>query len=78
MKKTSAPTYEFQMAKAGNADRWVPANNGHEIPYVVNGVKVLYCWNFKQKKHAYLNMSSDMIMEDEEYHALVSPRKTGF
>jgi hypothetical protein len=60
-------TTEFQMAIAGNADRWVPACNGTEVPFVTRTRRtLLYCFNPRQGKHAYLDTSTDLILSDEE------------
>jgi hypothetical protein len=57
---------EYNMAQAANADRWVPACGGHEQPCLVNGHRYLYCYNPRQRKHAYLDMESDRILEPDE------------
>ncbi len=60
-------TLEYMMARVGNADRWVPACGGHETPFKArSGARLLYCWNPRQNKHAYLNVDQDMILTDEE------------
>lgn len=49
------------------ADRWVPANGGTETVFRSrSGIRLLYCWNPAQRKHAYLNVDTDMILTDEE------------
>jgi hypothetical protein len=65
---------EFAMAVSGNKDLWVPACGGTETMFTVHGKRVLYVYNPKQHKHAYLDLDSDMIMSDDEYLALLSPR----
>jgi hypothetical protein len=62
---------EFKLAVSMKRDMWVPACGGTETPFIVCGKKVLYCYNPRQNKHAYLDMSSDMIMSDEEYSNLI-------
>ena len=65
-------TYEFDAAVATNADRWVPACGGTEVPCLTrSGARLLYCYNPAQRKHAYLNMSTDMIISDEEANMLM-------
>lgn len=62
-------TLEYEMAKHG-ADRWVPANGGTETPFTSrSGIRLLYCWNPHQRKHAYLNVDTDMILTDDEARA---------
>lgn len=49
---------------------WVPACGGTEQPFIINRVRVLYCWQPSSGRHAYLNLDTDMIMSDEEFDAL--------
>lgn len=63
---------EFETAVAANADRWVPAAGGTETPFKSrSGRRLLYCYNPKQGKHAYLDCNSDLILSDEEALALI-------
>jgi hypothetical protein len=63
-------TLEYEMARAGNADRWVPACGGSEQPFTArSGKRMLYCWNPALNRHAYLDLGTDMIMTDEEARA---------
>ena len=58
---------EYDYAVSAMADRWVPACGGTEVPFVAqSGAKLLYCFNPRQHKHAYLNIKTDMIISDEE------------
>lgn len=67
-------TLEYEMARAGNSDRWVPACGGHETPTRYRSGKVLlYCYNFALAKHAYLDVRADMIMTDDEAMAHINP-----
>ncbi len=50
--------------------RWVAACGGSEEPMTVNGVRVLYCWNTGTGEHAYLNLDTDIIMEDGVFESL--------
>lgn len=51
-------------------DEWIPASGGSETPFMTrSGKKLLYCWNPKLKKHAYLDMGQDIILSDEEARA---------
>ncbi len=60
-------TLEYEMARCGNADAWVPANGGTETPFKSRSGRVLlYCWNPRQGKHAYLDVTTDIILTDEE------------
>lgn len=50
-----------------NKDEWLPASGGTETPFTArSGTRLLYCWNPKLKKHAYLNLDTDTILTDEE------------
>ena len=61
------PTYEYRMALACRRDTWIPACGGHEKPlHYRNGVVALYVFNPRTGQHAYLNVSTDMIMTEEE------------
>jgi hypothetical protein len=63
-------TLEFDMARAGNADRWVPASGGWETPFKSrSGRRLLYCYNPAQGKHAYLDVDNDVILTNEEASA---------
>jgi len=53
-----------------NVDQWIPASGGSETPFTSrSGKRLLYCWNPKQKKHAYLDLGTDTILSDEEARA---------
>lgn len=46
---------------------WVPANGGSETPFVTRtGKRLLYCYNSALSRHAYLDLSSDLILTDDE------------
>jgi len=63
-------TLEYAMAIAGNADRWVPACQGTEKPFVSrSGIRLLYCYNPRQQTHAYVNADTDTVMTFEEAQA---------
>lgn len=67
LKANPEPTNEFTVAVQENADRWVPANGGAETVFLSrSGVRMLYCYNPKLGKHAYLNVDSDIIIPDDE------------
>jgi len=60
-------TPEFKAAAAARADRWVPASGGTETPFFArSGAKLLYVFNPRTGKHAYLHMGSDLVLSDEE------------
>lgn len=53
-----------------DVDNWLPASGGQETPFKSrSGIRMLYCWNPKLKKHAYMNLNTDTIMSDEEARA---------
>jgi len=64
-------TQEFNRAIAGNLDTWVPACGGTETPFAARGKKLLYCFNPKLHRHAYLDCGTDMILTDEEAQAFL-------
>lgn len=46
---------------------WVPACGGTEVPFKSrSGLTLLYCWQPSTGKHAYLDLSSDIFLSDEE------------
>lgn len=46
---------------------WFPANNGTEQPFITRtGRKLLYVWQPRTGKHAYLDCGTDLILTDEE------------
>lgn len=63
---------EYNRAASMKLDAWVPACGGTEEIFVVRNKRILYCYNPKAHKHAYLDVDSDMIMTDEEYFALIA------
>lgn len=63
---------DYNRAKATNADRWVPANGGYETECRYrSGRRLLYCYNFAQGKHAYLDLDRDIILTDREAMAAI-------
>lgn len=63
------PTTAFRFAVALRADHWVPAHGGTEQPFVSrSGRRLLYCFNPRRGRHAYLDLSSDIILTDDEAH----------
>jgi hypothetical protein len=51
----------YNRALADRADTWVPACGGDEIPFEFFGVRWLYVFNPATRKHAYLNLETDMV-----------------
>jgi len=48
-------------------DCWIPAAGMTEIPfYTRGGRRLLYCFNPATRKHAYLDMATDLILSDQE------------
>lgn len=46
---------------------WVPASGGTEVPFTTRGGRrLLYCWQPRSGRHAYLDLDSDVILTDEE------------
>jgi hypothetical protein len=45
----------------------VPASGGTEAPFLArSGATLLYCWQPRSGKHAYLDCGTDLILTDEE------------
>lgn len=48
---------------------WFPANRGTEKPFVTRtGHRVLYCWQPSTGRHAYLDMDTDLFIDDADLH----------
>jgi hypothetical protein len=46
---------------------WHPASGGKEEPFTTrNNRRLLYCWQPSSGKHAYLDLDTDLILDDEE------------
>ncbi len=57
----------FKFAVACNADVWLPAHGGTETEFTARtGKRLLYCYNPRLRRHAYLDLGSDIILTDEE------------
>ena len=57
----------YNAAVSAFADRWVPACGGTETPFFArSGAKLLYVFNPRTGKHAYLRVDGDIILTDEE------------
>ena len=71
---TAASTVELRLMSEYGSDHdiWIPAAGGTETPFISRSGKVLlYCWNPKQKRHAYLDVETDMVLTDEEARAAI-------
>lgn len=46
---------------------WIPACGGTEQPFTTRtGRRLLYCWDTRSGRHAYLDLESDIILTDDE------------
>ena len=54
---------DYEIARVGCADRWVPACGGNETPFLKMGHRWLYVYNFAQNKHGYLNLGQDIVFD---------------
>ena len=46
---------------------WIPASNGTEQPFTArSGARLLYCWQPRSGRHAYLDLGTDLILSDTE------------
>ena len=53
---------EYKRAMATQADQWVPACGGKEVPYLTRaGRRVLYVYNPGRREHGYLDMGTDIV-----------------
>jgi hypothetical protein len=51
---------------------WVPAAGGTEVPFRTRGgARLLYCWQPRSGRHAYMDCDSDIILTDEEAQNLL-------
>jgi hypothetical protein len=61
-----AELLEQRRLKAEQGD-WLPANSGTETPFLTrNRRRLLYVWQPSTGRHAYLDMDSDLILDDAE------------
>lgn len=57
----------YQKLVIDRADVWLPACGGTEVPFKSrSGRELLYCYNPKLGKHAYLDCGTDTILTDDE------------
>lgn len=58
---------DFANACSARLDLWLPASGGTETPFFSrSGAKLLYCFNPRLGKHAYLRVDGDVILSDAE------------
>jgi hypothetical protein len=63
------PVAAFNIALAGKLDTWVPACGGRETPFLIEGQRLLYCFNPATGQHAYYSLDRDLILEHDELPA---------
>jgi len=52
---------------------WFPACGGTEVSFVTrSGARLLYCYQPRSGRHAYLDCASDVILSDSEASALLA------
>lgn len=76
MTSTTRPQMTDGETLAGYLDRldawkaqgaWTPASGGTEEPFTArSGARLLYCYQARTGRHAYLNLGTDLILSDEE------------
>jgi hypothetical protein len=59
------PVSHYNIAMSGHWDSWVPANGGKEPISEIEGKRYQYCYNPKQKRHAYYCLTDDLILDHE-------------
>jgi hypothetical protein len=55
---------EYEIARVGSADRWVPACGGNEVPFTLNGRRWLYVYNHATGKHGWLELGQDIVYDE--------------
>ena len=65
---TEKAVSEYWSACNRNADEWVAANCGTEVPFVKNGTMYLYVWSPYTGEHGFLDMGTDIVMSDKEFY----------
>lgn len=70
--KTLTEILNEKQAKAEQGN-WIPACGGTEVPFLTrSGKRLLYMWQPSTGRHAYLDMGSDMFLNDEESWAALA------
>ena len=63
---------EYNLAVTMKRDAWVPACGGTELPFRSrSGRSLHYMYNPQQKRHAYLDTATDVILTDQEADAFM-------
>lgn len=53
--------------------KWIPANGGTETPFTTrSGRRLLYVWDTRSGRHAYLDCQTDIVLTDEEARLALS------
>lgn len=61
------PDFLKRLDAWGDQGDWVPASGGTEKPFLTSqGRRLLYCYQARTGKHAYLDCDTDLILSDEE------------
>jgi hypothetical protein len=64
--KSMADVLAESQRRAEQGD-WVPACGGTETPFTArNGRRLLYCWQPSTGRHAYLDVTTDLMLTQEE------------
>jgi hypothetical protein len=81
------PTYSPDMTLAAYLDAldawkdqgdWVPACNGTEVPFTTrSGARLLYVWQPRSGRHAYLDCGTDIVLTYDEAMNLMGNSMTG-
>ncbi len=82
MTTTARPVFGSSETLASYLDRmdqwksegdWVPASGGTETPFTTrSGARLLYCYQPRSGKHAYLDLGTDLILTDLEASNLLA------
>ena len=63
----SIPAFLKRLDEWGKQGNWVPASGGTETPFMTRtGQRLLYCYQARTGRHAYLDCATDTILTDEE------------
>ena len=64
---TKTATFAAQIAHAEHTGDWIAACGGTETPFTSRtGRRLLYVWQPKTGNHAYLDLGTDLILDDAE------------
>lgn len=56
------------------SDHWIPACGETEPIFTVNGRRWQYCWNPATGQHRYLDVSTDRIVDNAQFHPTHAPQ----